>query len=81
MIPEMPDYDKALYYTIWGQWDNLFLLMSRTDDDLLAKKIERFLYDYHHSSSQKNVEQSHNTLLYYLEHALQISSPWMYEIE
>lgn len=42
MIPEMPDYDKALYYTIWGQWDNLFLLMSRTDDDLLAKKLNVF---------------------------------------
>ncbi|WP_152654996.1 YhdB family protein [Oceanobacillus sp. CFH 90083] len=77
----IPDYDKALYYTIWGQWDNLFLLMSRTNDDLLAKKIEHFLYAYHHSSSQKHVDQSHDTLLYYLEHALQISSPWMYEFE
>ena len=28
------DYDKALYYTIWQQWDDLIVIMVRTTDDL-----------------------------------------------
>ncbi len=36
------DYDKALYYTHRSQWDNLLILMVRTEDDLLSKRIEHF---------------------------------------
>lgn len=38
----VPDYDKALYYTLWGQWDDLLVLMVRTKDDMLSKKIPAF---------------------------------------
>ena len=40
------DYDKALYYTHRSQWDNLIILMVRTNDDFLSKKIEHFLHAY-----------------------------------
>ena len=36
------DYDRALYYTYHSQWDNLLILMVRTKDDFLSKKIEHF---------------------------------------
>lgn len=38
----IPDYDKALYYTLWGQWDELLILMVRTKDDILSKKSPNF---------------------------------------
>ncbi|GLO65555.1 MULTISPECIES: YhdB family protein [Oceanobacillus] len=71
----IPDYDKALYYTLWGQWDDLLVLMVRTKDDILSKKIERFLNDYHFSMDHQQVLHSHDTLLYYLEHAMKLTTP------
>jgi len=68
---DMPDYDKALYYTLWGQWDDLLVLMVRTEDDLLSKKIQLFLNAYHYSLDDKKVINSHDNLLYYLDHAMQ----------
>lgn len=67
---QIPDYDKALYYTLWGQWDELLLLMVRTEDDLLSKKIHYFLNDYHYSFDKEKVIESHDELLYYIEHAM-----------
>ena len=67
---DIPDYDKALYFTLWGQWDDLLVLMVRTDDDMLSKKIQLFLNAYHYSPDQTNVLESHDALLYYLEHAM-----------
>lgn len=67
---EIPDYDKALYYTLWGQWDDLLVLMVRTNDDILSKKIEHFLHAYHYSPDQTNIIQSHDDLLYYIDHAM-----------
>ena len=69
-IMQIPDYDKALYYTLWGQWDELLLLMVRTEDDLLSKKIHYFLNDYHYSLDKEKVIESHDELLYYIEHAM-----------
>ncbi len=66
----IPDYDRALYYTIWGQWDDLLLLMVRTNDDLLAKKIHLFLNAYHFSSDQRKILAAHDELLYYVDHAM-----------
>ena len=40
------DYDRALYYTHRSEWDNLLILMVRTKDHFLAKKIEHFLHAY-----------------------------------
>lgn len=66
----IPDYDKALYYTLWGQWDDLLILMVRTKDDVLCKKIERFLHAYHYTESEEEVLEHHTQLLYYVEHAM-----------
>ncbi|MFC2947916.1 YhdB family protein [Virgibacillus sediminis] len=67
---KIPDYDKALYYTLWGHWDDLLVLMVRTEDDLLSKKIQLFLNAYHHSLDERKIMQNHDNLLYYLDHAM-----------
>lgn len=67
---DIPDYDKALYYTLWGQWDDLLVLMVRTSDDMLSKKIQLFLNAYHYSLDQTKIMTSHDNLLYYIEHAM-----------
>ena len=65
-----PDYDKALYYTLWGQWDDLLLLMVRTKDDILSKKIHLFLNNFHYSSDQLKIIEAHDNLLDYVDHAM-----------
>ncbi len=42
LLMDVIDCDRALYYTHRSQWDNLLILMVRTDDDFLSKKIEHF---------------------------------------
>ncbi|WP_339228884.1 YhdB family protein [Oceanobacillus sp. FSL K6-2867] len=76
----IPDYDKALYYTLWGQWDDLLVLMVRTKDDILSKKIEQFLNAYHYSLDESKVINTHDTLLYYIDHAMKYTPPVMMEI-
>ena len=66
----MLDYDKALYYTLWGQWDDLLVLMVRTNDDLLSKKIQNFLNSYHYAIDERKIIESHDNLLYYIDHAM-----------
>lgn len=66
----IPDYDKALYYTLWGHWDDLFILMTRTEDDLLSKKIHQFLTAYHFSYDREKILRKHDELLYYVDHAM-----------
>lgn len=51
------DYDKALYYTHRSQWDNLLILMVRTEDDLLSKRIEHFLHAYNFERDDAIVEK------------------------
>lgn len=67
---DIPDYDKALYYTLWGQWDDLLVLMVRTKDDMLSKKIQNFLHAYHYSLDEQKIIDSHENLLYYIDHAM-----------
>lgn len=67
---DIPDYDKALYYTLWGQWDDLLVVMVRTEDDMLSKKIQLFLNAYHYSLDQTKVIDFHDNLLYYIDHAM-----------
>jgi hypothetical protein len=67
------DYDKALYYTYRSEWDNLLILMVRTKDDLLSKKIEHFLHAYNFEKDYSIVQKRLNALLRYIEHALEIS--------
>ncbi|PAV29822.1 hypothetical protein CIL05_10695 [Virgibacillus profundi] len=67
---DIPDYDKALYYTLWGQWDDLLVLMVRTNDDMLSKKIQLFLHAYHYSLDESKIMTNHDNLLYYIDHAM-----------
>ncbi|SFE00438.1 YhdB-like protein [Lentibacillus persicus] len=77
---EIPDYDKALYYTLWGQWDELLVLMVRTNDDMLSKKIQLFLNAYHYSPEQAKVIETHDELLYYIDHAMKYTPPVAMEV-
>lgn len=77
---DTPDYDKALYYTMWGQWDDLLVLMVRTTDDILSKKIQLFLNAYHYSLDETKVLESHDNLLYYLDHAMKYTTEEALEI-
>ncbi|WP_173917068.1 YhdB family protein [Halobacillus sp. Marseille-Q1614] len=67
MYPD--DYEKALHFMIWGQWDDLLVLMVRTRDQFLAKKIESFLHAYHYSTRESELYLSHESLLHYIDHA------------
>lgn len=66
------DYDKALYYTIWQQWDDLIVIMVRTNDDLLAKKINNFLCAFQSEKNNTKIIQQHENLLHYLDHVMEI---------
>ncbi|ASS89334.1 YhdB family protein [Aeribacillus pallidus] len=65
------DYDKALYYTHRSQWDNLIILMVRTNDDFLSKKIEHFLHAYNFEHDYQFIEHKLYALLRYIDHALE----------
>jgi hypothetical protein len=67
------DYDKALYYTHRSQWDNLLILMVRTKDDLLSKKIEHFLHAYNFEHDYSVIQKRLTALLRYIDHALEIN--------
>ncbi|MGG3574268.1 YhdB family protein [Bacillus gobiensis] len=67
---DIADYDRALYYTHRSQWDNLLILMVRTNDDLLSKRIEHFLHAYNFEADDSIVEKTLYTLLHYIDHAL-----------
>lgn len=72
---DIPDYDKALYYTLWGHWDDLLVLMVRTNDDILSKKIQQFLHAFHYSLDERKILDSHDNLLCYLDHAMKYDPP------
>ncbi|ELK47601.1 YhdB family protein [Halobacillus sp. ACCC02827] len=63
------DYDKALHFMIWGQWDDLLVLMVRTRDQFLSKKIESFLHSCYYPSDQSEMLEAHEALLSYIDHA------------
>jgi hypothetical protein len=63
------DYDCALYYTHRSQWDNLLILMVRTEDHFLAKKIEHFLHAYNFEKDYSVIEKHLYSLLRYIDHA------------
>jgi hypothetical protein len=67
------DYDKALYYTHRSQWDNLLILMVRTKDDLLSKKIEHFLHAYNFEHDYSVIQKRLTALLRYIDHALEMN--------
>ncbi len=63
------DYDRALYYACRSEWDNLLILMVRTKDDFLSKKIERFLHAFYFQHDSKTVEKYLFELLQYADYA------------
>ncbi|AWI11783.1 YhdB family protein [Caldifermentibacillus hisashii] len=63
------DYDRALYYTYRSQWDNLLILMVRTKDDFLSKRIEHFLHAYYYQKNDTIVEKHLYALLQYAAYA------------
>jgi hypothetical protein len=63
------DYDRALYYTHRSQWDNLLILMVRTSDQFLSKKIEQFLHAYNFEHDYSVIEKTLFSLLRYIDHA------------
>ena len=63
------DYDRALYYTYRSEWDNLLILMVRTGDHFLSKKIEHFLHAYRFERDYAVIEKHLFSLLRYIDHA------------
>ncbi|RLQ97369.1 YhdB family protein [Falsibacillus albus] len=63
------DYDRALYYTHRSEWDNLLILMVRTQDDVLSKRIEHFLHAYNFSDDYAVIERKLYNLLRYVDYA------------
>ncbi|MCQ6280727.1 YhdB family protein [Bacillus sp. EB600] len=66
------DYDRALYYTHRSEWDNLLILMVRTKDQFLSKKIEHFLHAYNFEKNYSVIEKKLYSLLRYIDHANEI---------
>jgi len=77
----MTDYERALYYVLWGKWDDLFTLMLRSEDDLLKKKIEQFLNAYYYALSQEEVVRKHDQLIAYLDFATGEQTIYTFTIE
>ncbi len=63
------DYDRALFYTHRSEWDNLLILMVRTTDQFLSKKIEHFLHAYNFERDYTVIERKLYSLLRYIDHA------------
>ncbi|RSK26227.1 hypothetical protein EJF36_04795 [Bacillus sp. HMF5848] len=74
------DYDRALYYTHRSQWDNLLILMVRTKDQFLSKKIEHFLHAYNFEHDYTVIETKLYALLRYIDHAIDTSDLDLEEI-
>ncbi|WP_409304461.1 YhdB family protein [Peribacillus sp. SCS-155] len=72
------DYDRALFYTHRSEWDNLLILMVRTKDNFLSKKIEYFLHAYHFEKDNTVLERHLYALLRYLDHAAEMTSNDIY---
>lgn len=67
------DYDRAMYYTHRSEWDNLLILMVRTKDHFLAKKIEHFLHAYNFEKDYQVIENHLYSLLRYIDHAINVA--------
>jgi len=74
------EYDRALFYIHRSEWDNLLILMVRTKDHFLAKKIEHFLHAYHFDHNYKTTERFLFTLFRYLDHATEMTSGYLEQL-
>lgn len=65
----MEDYDRVVLYILHNKWEDLFMLMLRTNDDLLARKIRLFLHEYHYSANEHRLNEYYDNLIDYVDHA------------
>jgi len=65
----MNDYTCALNDVLLENWDNLFMLMMRTTDDFLRKKIELLLVHIEKTVHPHLIRKSYDSLLSYIYHA------------
>ena len=63
------DYDQALYSMHRSDWDSLLVLMVRTKDHFLSKKIEHFLHAYQFEYDYQVIQNHLYALFRYLDHA------------
>ena len=74
------DYDQALFHTHRSDWDSLLVLMVRTKDHFLSKKIEHFLHAYRFEHDYQIVQSQLYALLRYLDHAAEQTSDYLNEL-
>jgi hypothetical protein len=74
------DYDVALFYVHRSEWDHLLILMVRTKDHFLSKKIEQFLHAYHFENDYQVIEAKLYSLLRYLDHAAERTTHYLREL-
>ncbi|WP_377889100.1 YhdB family protein [Alkalihalobacillus sp. R86527] len=65
---DITDYDKALYYTHHCACIDLSVLMMKTDDDILAKRIEKFVHAFIRETEFMKVKDARDNLLTYIDY-------------
>lgn len=65
---DITDYDKALYYTHHCACIDLSVLMMKTDDDILAKRIEKFVQAFIRETEFVKVKEARDNLLTYIDY-------------
>jgi hypothetical protein len=69
---DITDYDKALYYTHHCACIDLSILMMKTEDDILSKRIEQFVHAFIQETEFMKVKEARDTLLSYIDYVYRI---------
>ncbi|KIL46774.1 YhdB family protein [Jeotgalibacillus soli] len=67
------DYERTLLYLYRHGWDDLLILMVRTKDELLSKKIKRLLKGIHFPQEQEKTAYDYLELFRYAEYGMTTS--------
>ncbi|PPA72445.1 YhdB family protein [Jeotgalibacillus proteolyticus] len=62
------DYERTLLYLYRHSWDDMLILMVRSKDDLLSKKIKSLLKGIHYPQTQETTAYHYTELFRYAEH-------------
>ncbi len=65
---QMHEYDATLFYLHRMACNELMTIMTAAEDDILAKKIEKFVKAFLYDSDFSKVEKAYDSLLHYLDH-------------
>ena len=65
---DITDYDKALYYTHHCACIDLSVLMMKTKDDILSKRIEIFVHAFIRETEFMKVKEARDNLLSYIDY-------------